>query len=143
MSETAGPADLLGITAEIVAAHVSNNSVSLNDLPNLIAEVHRTLSSLGSPALPAAAPAKGPAVPVKKSVTPDFLICLEDGKKMKMLKRHLQTAYGMTPAQYREKWGLPSDYPMVAPSYAQRRSALAKDIGLGRARSANRPTKKS
>lgn len=132
MSETTAGADLLGLTAEIVSAHVSNNSVSVTDLPNLITEVHRTLSHLGSGPAPRVEPEKlVPAVPVKKSVTPDYLICLEDGKKMKMLKRHLQTAYSMTPEQYREKWGLPSDYPMVAPNYAKHRSSLAKKIGLG------------
>ena len=132
MTENPAGADLLGLTAEIVAAHVSNNSVSVTDLPNLITEVHRTLSSLGT--APAAKPEPEklvPAVPVKKSITPDYLVCLEDGKKMKMLKRHLQTAYGMSPEQYREKWGLPPDYPMVAPNYAQHRSTLAKKIGLG------------
>jgi predicted transcriptional regulator len=133
MSENTSANDLLGITAEIVAAHVSNNSVSVNDLPDLITEVHRTLSALGSPAAPSTAiEAKGPAVSVKKSITADYLICLEDGKKLKMLKRHLRTAYGMTPAQYREKWGLAKDYPMVASNYASRRSELAKGVGLGR-----------
>jgi predicted transcriptional regulator len=133
MPENISAHGLLGITAEIVSAHVSNNSVSVNDLPDLITEVHRTLSALGSPATPAAAiEAKGPAVSVKKSVTPDYIVCLEDGKKLKMLKRHLRTAYGMTPAQYREKWGLAKDYPMVASNYASRRSELAKRFGLGR-----------
>lgn len=132
MIENPAGADLLGLTAEIVAAHVSNNSVSVTDLPNLITEVHRTLSSLGTAPAPKAEPEKlVPAVPVKKSITPDYLVCLEDGKKMKMLKRHLQTSYGMTPEQYRDKWGLPPDYPMVAPNYAQHRSTLAKKIGLG------------
>ncbi len=132
MSENAAGADLLGLTAEIVSAHVSNNSVSLTDLPNLIVEVHRTLSGLGGmPQPPAETEKPTPAVPVKKSITPDYLVCLEDGKKMKMLKRHLQTSYGMSPDQYREKWGLPPDYPMVAPNYAQHRSSLAKKIGLG------------
>lgn len=131
MPETQANADLLGLTAEIVSAHVSNNPVSLSDLPGLIQEVHRTLSTLGAPA-PKAEPEKPqPAVPVKKSIMPDYLICLEDGKKLKMLKRHLQTSYKMTPEQYREKWGLPPDYPMVAPNYAKHRSSLAKQIGLG------------
>jgi predicted transcriptional regulator len=133
MSDTNLTDDLLGLTAEIVSAHVSHNPVSSNDLPRLITEVHRTLSTLGAPAVPlAAAEPKAPAVPVKKSVTPDYLISLEDGKKMKMLKRHLRTAYGMTPEEYRAKWGLPADYPMVAPNYANRRSELAKGFGLGR-----------
>jgi predicted transcriptional regulator len=124
--------DLLGLTAEIVAAHVANNSVSMNDLGSLITQVHATLSTLGTaPAATPAAELKAPAVPIKKSITPDFLFSLEDGKKVKMLKRHLMTAHGMTPDQYRAKWGLPRDYPMVAPSYAARRSELAKSFGLG------------
>ena len=132
MSENAAGADLLGLTAEIVSAHVSNNSVSVTDLPGLITEVHRALSGLGGAVQPRAEAEKPtPAVPVKKSITPDYLVCLEDGKKMKMLKRHLQTSYGLSPEQYREKWGLPADYPMVAPNYAQHRSSLAKKIGLG------------
>jgi predicted transcriptional regulator len=127
--------DLLGLTAEIVAAHVVNNSVSMNDIGGLITRVYATLSRLGTAATPAAAIGKRePAVPIKKSVTAEYLICLDDGKKLKMLKRHLQTSYGMTPAQYREKWGLPHDYPMVAPNYAARRSELAKLIGLGTGR---------
>ena len=131
MADNSTSADLLGLTAEIVSAHVSNNPVSMTDLPSLITEVHRTLSALGSVPAPVEAEKKAPAVPVKKSITPDYLICLEDGKKLKMLKRHLQTAYSMSPDQYREKWGLPSDYPMVAPNYAKHRSSLAKQIGLG------------
>jgi predicted transcriptional regulator len=123
--------DLLGLTAEIVAAHVASNPVSTTDLPILIATVHKALSTLGTPPAAAAPEAKLPAVSVKKSVTPEYLICLEDGKKLKMLKRHLNTSYGMTPGQYRAKWGLPNDYPMVAPNYAAKRSELAKSIGLG------------
>lgn len=131
MAEEAPSADLLGLTAEIVAAHVSNNPVSLADLPNLIQEVYRTLSTVGQPASKPQPERPQPAVPVKKSITPEYLICLEDGKKLKMLKRHLQTSYNMTPEQYRERWGLPPDYPMVAPNYAKHRSSLAKKIGLG------------
>jgi predicted transcriptional regulator len=131
MSESSISGDILGLTAEIVSAHVSNNPVSVNDLPNLIVEVHRTLSSLGSAPAQVEVEKKPPAVPVKKSITADYLICLEDGKKLKMLKRHLQTSYGMTPDQYRDKWGLPPEYPMVAPNYAKHRSSLAKQIGLG------------
>jgi predicted transcriptional regulator len=124
--------DLLGLTTEIVAAHVANNSVSLNDLGSLITQVHATLSALGTAPTAAAPPEKKePSVSIKKSITPDYLICLEDGKRLKMLKRHLSTAYDMTPDQYRAKWGLPRDYPMVAPNYAAKRSALAKSIGLG------------
>jgi predicted transcriptional regulator len=133
MAEEQGGRELLELTAQIVAAHVSNNSVALPDVPSLIEQVHRTLSGLGNaPAVPApVAERPQPAVPVKKSVTDEFLVCLEDGKKLKMLKRHLKTAYDMTPEQYRERWGLPSDYPMVAPNYAKHRSSLAKKIGLG------------
>lgn len=135
MTESAGTADILGLTAEIVSAHVSNNPVQLADLPALIQEVYRTLATVGDQPPPAAAPAPAerpqPAVPIRRSVTPDYLVCLEDGKKLKMLKRHLKTAYDLTPDQYRERWGLPSDYPMVAPNYAQHRSSLAKQIGLG------------
>jgi len=124
------PEELLSLTSDIVAAHVSNNTVAVTDLPGLIEQVYKTLSSVGG-AGDAAADRPTPAVPIKKSITPDFIICLEDGKKLKMLKRHLKTAYDMTPDDYRERWGLPSDYPMVAPNYAKQRSKLAKAIGLG------------
>ncbi|MEJ0046853.1 MAG: MucR family transcriptional regulator [Rhodospirillales bacterium] len=124
--------DLLGLTAQIVAAHVSNNEVARDSLPRLIQDVYGTLAAIGHDSAPAAQPDKqAPAVPVKKSVFAEYIICLEDGKKLKMLKRHLATAYSMTPEQYREKWNLPADYPMVAPSYAKQRSSLAKKIGLG------------
>ena len=131
MAEETPQADLLGLTAEIVAAHVSNNSVSLTDLPNLIQDVYRTLASVGVPATKSQPERPQPAVPVKKSITPEYLICLEDGKKLKMLKRHLKTAYDMTPEEYRDRWQLPPDYPMVAPNYDKQRSKLAKQIGLG------------
>jgi predicted transcriptional regulator len=122
--------DLLALTTEIVAAHVSNNTVSVGDLPQLINQVYNSLANIGNvPAMPPERPQ--PAVPVKKSVHPDYIICLEDGKKLKMLKRHLKTAYNMTPEAYRERWGLSTDYPMVAPNYARQRSRLAKEIGLG------------
>src|SRR3954449_2734840 len=123
--------DILGLTAKIVSAHVSNNPTGPEALPSLIVSVYRSLSSAGT-AQPAPAPAQTPAVPIKKSVFPDYIVCLEDGKKLKMLKRHLHTSYGMSPDAYRTKWGLPRDYPMVAPSYAATRSTLAKSIGLGR-----------
>ena len=129
MSERSNSSDLLSLTTEIVAAHVANNSVAVSDLPHLIQEVYRTLSSVGS--VPVVPERPQPAIAVKKSVTPDYIICLEDGKKLKMLKRHLKTAYNMSPEEYRERWGLPADYPMVAPNYAQHRSSLAKKIGLG------------
>lgn len=122
--------ELIQCTAQIVASYVGNNSVPTSELSDLIAGVHRSLLVLANP--PADAPERPqPAVAVKKSVTPDYIICLEDGKQLKMLKRHLKTAYDMTPEEYRERWGLPSDYPMVAPNYAERRSELAKKIGLG------------
>jgi predicted transcriptional regulator len=122
--------EVLGLTAQIVAAHVSHNAVPADHLPSLIQDIYRTLSGMGQEA-PIVADKQLPAVPVKKSIFPDYLVCLEDGKKLKMLKRHLSTAYAMTPEQYREKWGLAADYPMVAPSYAKHRSSLAKQIGLG------------
>ncbi|MFQ5774125.1 MAG: MucR family transcriptional regulator [Kiloniellaceae bacterium] len=130
MSEQAKPSELLALTTNIVAAHVANNSVALADLPRLIREVHETLASVGAGA--AREPERPtPAVPIRKSVTPEHIVCLEDGKKLKMLKRHLKTAYNMTPEEYRERWGLAADYPMVAPNYAKQRSKLAKEIGLG------------
>lgn len=122
--------ELLSLTTEIVAAHVSKNSVPVSDLPALIEQVYRTLANVGTE--PVGAPERPqPAVPIKKSVTPDYIICLEDGKRLKMLKRHLKTAYDITPEEYRERWALPPDYPMVAPNYAKQRSKLAKEIGLG------------
>ncbi|MBT3237235.1 MAG: MucR family transcriptional regulator [Rhodospirillaceae bacterium] len=128
MTDQPNAGEILELTTEIVAAHVSNNSVAVSDLPSLIQDVHKTLSGLGTEA---AADRPRPAVPIKKSIFPDHIVCLEDGKKLKMLKRHLMTSYNMTPAEYRERWGLPADYPMVAPNYAKHRSALAKKIGLG------------
>jgi predicted transcriptional regulator len=129
MSEHSNSGELLALTTEIVSAHVANNTVALGDLSNLIHEVYRTLASLGSAQVVQERPQ--PAVPIKKSITPEFIICLEDGKKLKMLKRHLKTAYDMSPEEYRERWSLPPDYPMVAPNYALHRSSLAKKIGLG------------
>lgn len=124
--------DVLRLTAKIISAHVGNNQVTVAALPELIQSVHRSLVVAGT-VEPVSAPAPlTPAVPIRRSVFPDHIVCLEDGKKLKMLKRHLQTSYGMTPQQYREKWGLPADYPMVAPNYASHRSSLAKQIGLGR-----------
>src|ERR1700750_2992841 len=122
--------DLLTLTTEIVAAHVSNNTVAVGDLPQLINQVYQSLSSIGK-AQPQTAERPQPAVSIKRSVHPDYIVCLEDGKKLKMLKRHLKTAYDMTPEEYRERWELPADYPMVAPNYARQRSRLAKEIGLG------------
>jgi predicted transcriptional regulator len=121
---------LITLTADIVSAHVSNNSVAVNDLPALIQNVHNALSSLGtSKEEPEARPE--PAVSIRSSIKPDYIVCLEDGKKLKMLKRHLMTHYQMTPDEYRQKWGLSPEYPMVAPNYAEQRRTLAKKIGLG------------
>jgi predicted transcriptional regulator len=122
--------DLLDLVASIVSAHVAHNAVTPEALPGVIQSVYATLNGLGSEARAVEKPE--PAVPVKRSVFPDYIICLEDGKKLKMLKRHLSASYGITPEEYRTRWGLPHDYPMVAPNHAARRSALAKEIGLGR-----------
>jgi predicted transcriptional regulator len=131
MTEKLTQNELLALTTEIVASHVSNNTVALSDLSDLIHQVYASLSNL-SPTPPQEQPEKPqPAVPIKRSVTPDYIVCLEDGKKLKMLKRHLKTRYDMSPEEYRKRWGLPDDYPMVAPSYANQRSELAKKIGLG------------
>lgn len=131
MAETVEHNDLLALTSDIVSSHVANNSVAVNDLPQLIQNVFSTLSGLATPeAAPEVRPE--PAVPLRQSIKPDYIVCLEDGKKLKMLKRHLMTSYGMTPDDYRAKWGLPADYPMVAPNYAEARRQLAKSIGLGR-----------
>lgn len=122
--------DLLAHTTQIVAAHVGHNAVAPTEVPALIRAVHEALAAAGAPEKQETPPE--PAVPIRRSIQPDHLVCLEDGKKLKMLKRHLQTAFGMTPEEYRAKWGLPHDYPMVAPNYAKQRSELAKQIGLGR-----------
>jgi len=121
---------LLTLTADIVAAHVSNNSVAVNDLPSLIQNVHSALSGISGRSS-APEPKPEPKVPIRSSIKPDYIVCLEDGKRLKMLKRHLMTHYNLTPDQYRQKWGLSPDYPMVAPNYAEQRRALAKSIGLG------------
>jgi predicted transcriptional regulator len=131
---------LITLTADIVAAHVSNNSVAVSDVPTLIGNVHAALAGLsGGTSAPAVA--LEPAVPIRLSVKKDYIVCLDDGKKLKMLKRHLMTHYGMTPDDYRAKWGLPADYPMVAPAYAEQRRVLAKAIGLGRAPGSGRKKK--
>lgn len=129
MSEETPTTDVLGLTAQIISAHVANNAVSPDALPALIQQVYKTLAGVGKE--PAQPERPQPAVPVKKSVFHDHIVCLEDGKKLKMLKRHLKTAYNMTPEQYRERWRLGPEYPMVAPDYAKHRSSLAKKIGLG------------
>jgi predicted transcriptional regulator len=121
---------LITLTADIVSAHVSNNSVAVSDLPLLISNVHHALAGLGE-RKEEPAPRPEPAVSIRSSIKPDYIVCLEDGKKLKMLKRHLMTHYNMTPDDYRQKWGLSPDYPMVAPNYAEQRRMLAKKIGLG------------
>jgi predicted transcriptional regulator len=126
-------AELIDMTAEIVSAYVGHNKIAPEDLPGLIHKVFAALNGASSGNILQPQPQLEPAVPIRKSITPDFLICLEDGKKFKSLKRHLHTHYNLTPDQYREKWGLPRDYPMVAPNYAQARSRLAKKMGLGQA----------
>jgi predicted transcriptional regulator len=134
MIDSTHSGNYIELAADIVSAYVSNNSVPVGELPALISDIHAALMrvTVGSVELPIEAPK--PAIAVKKSVTPDYIICLEDGKKFKSLKRHLRTQYNMTPEQYREKWGLPADYPMVAPNYARARSELAKEMGLGQQR---------
>ena len=136
MNEMHDNTELLSLTADIVSSHVSNNSVAVSDLPSLIGNVYAALSGLGTAAVPVKV-AQEPAVSVRASIKPDYIVCLEDGKKLKMLKRHLMTSYGLTPDAYRAKWNLPSDYPMVAPSYAERRRDLAIRIGLGNKRPAS------
>jgi predicted transcriptional regulator len=134
MADNSGDSSYIELTAHIVSAYVSNNSVPTSDIPNLINQVHAALKRVsGGPVTAPAEPLK-PAVPVKRSVTAEHIVCLEDGHKFKSLKRHLRTRYNMTPDQYREKWSLPPDYPMVAPNYAAARSQLAKQMGLGQQR---------
>jgi predicted transcriptional regulator len=129
LADTNNSKDILSLTTEIVAAHVRNNTVAQGDIAELIRTVHSALAeiSVGN-----TSERPTPAIAVRRSITPEYIVCLEDGKKLKMLKRHLKTAYKMTPEEYRERWGLPADYPMVAPNYARQRSALAKKIGLGK-----------
>jgi predicted transcriptional regulator len=131
MSEELKPGSLLQMATTIVAAHVSKSSVPAAEIPRLIGDIYQALSGLAGGRLPSAAGRSEPAVPVKKSVTPDHIICLECGRKQKMLKRHIRTAYGLSPEQYRERWELPADYPMVAANYSKKRSSLARQIGLG------------
>jgi predicted transcriptional regulator len=134
MNENASGGTFIKLTADIVSAYVSNNSVPSSDLPALIGQVHSALSRVSSGQGESPVEPPKPAISVKKSITADHIVCLEDGKKFKSLKRHLRTQYNMTPEQYREKWGLPPDYPMVAPNYAAARSQLAKQMGLGQQR---------
>jgi predicted transcriptional regulator len=134
MSDSTAAPNYVELAADIVSAYVSNNSVATADLPALIGDIHSALVRLSSGTADAPAESLKPAVPVKKSITPDYIVCLDDGKKFKSLKRHLRTQYDMTPEEYRERWNLPPDYPMVAPNYAQARSQLAKKMGLGQQR---------
>jgi predicted transcriptional regulator len=134
MAESTGTGNFIELTADIVSAYVSNNAVSAAEIPGLISQVHSALLRVSGGANDSPLEPLKPAVPLKKSITPDHIVCLEDGKKFKSLKRHLRTQYNMTPEQYREKWGLPPDYPMVAPKYAEARSQLAKQMGLGQQR---------
>ena len=147
MPDTLKNDPLLPLVTEIVVAYLSHNTVAMTDIPRLIAETRAALAqsatTISNGERVSLVTSKEPAVPVKKSVTPDYLICLEDGTKLKMLKRHLRTAYDMTPEQYREKWGLPEDYPMVAPNYAKKRSSLAREFGLGLGGRKRRPARRS
>ncbi|KMO33478.1 MucR family transcriptional regulator [Methylobacterium aquaticum] len=138
MSESEASTNHIGLAADIVAAFVSNNSVPVADLPSLIASVHTALGGLGRHAATVQAEPLTPAVPIRKSIMPDYLVCLEDGKKFKSLKRHLRTRYGLSPEEYRARWNLSPDYPMVAPNYAAARSELAKTMGLGQQRRRSR-----
>src|SRR5690348_5704994 len=130
--EENGQDPLVALTAQVTAAYVGNNVVPAQELPTLIRTVHKALGNVGKPEQPPVEAKPVPAVPIRRSVTPDYIVCLEDGKKLKMLKRHLRATYNMTPDEYRAKWNLPADYPMAAPNYAERRSQFAKEIGLGR-----------
>jgi predicted transcriptional regulator len=134
MGDAADTTNYIGLTAEIVSAYVSNNTVASADIPALINQVHAALTRVTSGEAQSLSEPLKPAVPIKRSINPDFIVCLDDGKKFKSLKRHLRTQYNMTPEQYRDKWSLPADYPMVAPNYAAARSQLAKQMGLGQQR---------
>ena len=140
--QTVASNDLLRMSVEIVSAYVSNNSISATQVPDVISTVYGALTSINGQSVAESGEAQKPAVSVRRSVNPDHIVCLEDGKKLKMLKRHLRAAYGMSPDEYRAKWGLPSDYPMVAPNYALQRSAFAKQIGLGRKKGEKVPRRK-
>jgi predicted transcriptional regulator len=134
MPDNVNSPNYVELAADIVSAYVSNNSVATSDLPSLISDIHAALMRISNGVVETPSEILKPAVPVKKSITPDYIICLDDGKKFKSLKRHLRTQYNMTPEEYRERWGLPAEYPMVAPNYAQARSQLAKKMGLGQQR---------
>jgi predicted transcriptional regulator len=140
MSDNSKHPELLSLTTQIVASYVGANSMPADNIPSLIERVYKSLTSVGTGSA-VAADRPHPAVAIKKSITPDYIICLEDGKKLKMLKRHLKSAYNLTPDAYRERWGLAADYPMVAPNYAEKRSKLAKNIGLGKRRKGMKKSK--
>lgn len=135
--------DLLKLASQIIAAYVSNNPVPVSELPGMIKSVHATLGGLSTPGGNEALTSQKPSVPIKRSITPEYIVCLEDGKKLKMLKRYLRSNYKLSPEQYRAKWGLPADYPMVAPNYAAQRSEFAKKIGLGRTSPATKSRRRS
>src|ERR671921_2835117 len=144
MSDAAAPANFIELAADIVSAYLSKNSLPVSELPALINDVHAALVTVAGGTAEPAAEARNPAVSIRRSITPDYIICLDDGKKFKSLKRHLRTQYDLTPEQYRERWGLPPDYRMVAPNYAKARSELAKTMGLGqKRRNARKPTRKA
>jgi predicted transcriptional regulator len=134
MTDATNPDNLVELAADVVAAYVSNNTVTMTELPSLIAQVHKALLATATGSVEKPVEALTPAVSIKKSIHPDYIVCLEDGKKFKSLKRHLRTKYDLSPEDYRAKWGLPADYPMVAPNYAAARSELAKSMGLGQQR---------
>ena len=140
--QTVDSNDLLRMSVDIVSAYVSNNSIAATQVPEVINTVYGALNSINGQTVAESAESQKPAVSIRRSVNPDHIVCLEDGKKLKMLKRHLRAAYGMSPDEYRTKWGLPADYPMVAPNYAQQRSAFAKQIGLGRKKGEKVPRRK-
>ena len=140
--QTVASTDLLRMSVDIVSAYVSNNSIAATQVPDIINTVYGALNSLNGNTVGESTESQKPAVSVRRSVNPDYIVCLEDGKKLKMLKRHLRAAYGMSPDEYRAKWGLPADYPMVAPNYALQRSAFAKEIGLGRKKGEKVPRRK-
>jgi predicted transcriptional regulator len=145
MTDDVNNTDTIELTADVISAYVSNNPVPVTELPSLIAQVHQSLAGLSATSATKPVEKHAPAVPIKKSVTLEYIVCLEDGKKFKSLKRHLKTKFGITPEEYREKWNLPADYPMVAPAYSAQRSELAKKLGLGRkpVEPTKRPRKKA
>jgi predicted transcriptional regulator len=142
MNDNLHNTDTIELTADVISAYVSNNPVPVSELPSLIAQIHQSLNGLANGQATTPEEKLAPAVPIKKSITPEYIVCLDDGKKFKSLKRHLKTKFGITPEEYRAKWNLPADYPMVAPAYAAARSELAKKMGLGRKPKAAEPVKR-